>query len=67
MRYMIQAADKAGKKSIMHDPYSFPQLLTDYDLHLLNEGTHWRCYEKLGFRATGEYWVAKVARTPQDA
>jgi 1,4-alpha-glucan branching enzyme len=48
LRYLIRAADKAGKKSIMHDPYSFPQLLTDYDLHLLNEGKHWRCYERLG-------------------
>lgn len=47
-RYMIRAADREGNQSIMHDPYSFPQLLTDYDLHLLNEGTHWRCYDRLG-------------------
>ncbi len=47
-RYMIQAADQQGRKSIMHDPYSFPHLLTDYDLHLLNEGTHWKCYDRLG-------------------
>ena len=32
----------------MHDPYSFPHLLTDYDLHLLNEGRHWQCYDRLG-------------------
>ena len=32
----------------MHDPYSFPHLLTDYDLHLLNEGRHWQCYNRLG-------------------
>ncbi len=32
----------------MHDPYAFPHLLTDYDFHLLNEGTHWQCYNKLG-------------------
>ncbi len=32
----------------MHDPYSFPHLLTDYDLHLLGEGTHWQCYNRLG-------------------
>ena len=30
----------------MHDPYAFPPLLTDYDLHLLGEGTHWRSYER---------------------
>jgi 1,4-alpha-glucan branching enzyme len=47
-RYMIQSADQAGTKTIMHDPYSFPHLLTDYDLHLLNEGTHWHAYNRLG-------------------
>ncbi len=47
-RYMIRAVDEAGKKSTMHDPYSFPHLLTDYDLHLLNEGTHWQSYNRLG-------------------
>ena len=32
----------------MFDPYAFPPLLTDYDLHLLGEGTHYRSYDKLG-------------------
>jgi 1,4-alpha-glucan branching enzyme len=30
------------------DPYAFPPLLTDYDLHLSGEGTHFQKYEKLG-------------------
>ncbi len=48
-RYMIRVAEEGGKKSTMiYDPYSFPHLLTDYDLHLLNEGRHWKSYEKLG-------------------
>jgi len=47
-RYMLRVAEQGGKKSDMHDPYSFPQLLTDFDFHLLNEGTHWRLYERLG-------------------
>ena len=47
-RYMIQVAEESGKKTMMHDPYSFPHLLTDYDLHLLNEGRHWQAYNKLG-------------------
>ncbi|MEE8452052.1 MAG: 1,4-alpha-glucan branching protein GlgB, partial [Thermoguttaceae bacterium] len=47
-RYMIRTADRGGKKTTMHDPYSFPHLLSDYDLHLLNEGTHWQCYERIG-------------------
>ncbi len=47
-RYLIESADEDGEKTTMHDPYSFPQLLTDYDLHLLGEGSHWKCYERLG-------------------
>ena len=27
--------DQRGEQSTMHDPYAFPPLLTDYDLHLL--------------------------------
>ncbi len=46
--YLLQVADTSGNRATMHDPYAFPQLLTEYDLHLLNEGTHWRSYDKLG-------------------
>ncbi|MEW6116119.1 MAG: 1,4-alpha-glucan branching protein GlgB [Nitrospirota bacterium] len=31
-----------------YDPYAFPPLLTDFDLHLFGEGTHYKNYEKLG-------------------
>jgi len=47
-RYLLRVAEEGGKKFTMHDPYSFPHLLTDYDLHLLNEGRHWRLFDKLG-------------------
>jgi 1,4-alpha-glucan branching enzyme len=30
------------------DPYQYGQVLTDFDLHLLSEGTHYRAWEKLG-------------------
>jgi 1,4-alpha-glucan branching enzyme len=30
------------------DPYAFPPVLTDYDLYLFGEGTHYLKYEKLG-------------------
>ena len=30
------------------DPYIFPPVLTDFDLHLMGEGTHFKKYEKLG-------------------
>jgi 1,4-alpha-glucan branching enzyme len=32
----------------MEDPYRYSPVLTDFDLHLFNEGTHLRLYEKLG-------------------
>jgi len=32
----------------LEDPYRFPPILSDFDLHLLSEGTHLRLYEKLG-------------------
>ncbi|HXD20029.1 MAG TPA: 1,4-alpha-glucan branching protein GlgB [Vicinamibacterales bacterium] len=32
------------------DPYRFGQYLTDFDLHLFAEGTHYRAWEKLGSR-----------------
>jgi 1,4-alpha-glucan branching enzyme len=30
------------------DPYRYGRVITDYDLHLLGEGTHYRAFEKLG-------------------
>jgi 1,4-alpha-glucan branching enzyme len=32
------------------DPYQFGQVLTDFDLHLLGEGTHYRAWERFGPR-----------------
>jgi len=32
----------------MEDAYRFPPILSDFDLHLLSEGTHLRLYDKLG-------------------
>ncbi|MGB6041890.1 MAG: 1,4-alpha-glucan branching protein GlgB [Pirellulales bacterium] len=46
--YLIKYADEEGSYHTMHDPYAFPSLLTDYDLHLLGEGTHWDAYNRLG-------------------
>jgi 1,4-alpha-glucan branching enzyme len=34
------------------DPYRYGRVLTDYDLHLLGEGTHYRSFEKLGAHRT---------------
>jgi 1,4-alpha-glucan branching enzyme len=46
--YQLRAIDYSGEQVTMHDPYAFPPLLSDSDLHLLGEGRHWRSYEKLG-------------------
>src|SRR4029077_12559180 len=32
----------------LDDPYRYGRVLTDFDLHLLSEGTHYRAFEKLG-------------------
>ena len=32
----------------MKADYQFPQILTEFDLHLIGEGTHYKNYEKLG-------------------
>lgn len=31
-----------------HDPYAFPPLIPDFDLHLFGEGRHWHVYRQLG-------------------
>jgi 1,4-alpha-glucan branching enzyme len=43
--------DYAGQYEF-EDPYRFPPILSDYDLHLFAEGTHYKMYEKLGAHIT---------------
>ncbi len=43
------------------DPYRFPPVLSDYDLYLLGEGTHYKTYEKLGAHLTEIAGVRGVA------
>ena len=47
-RYKIRIQSHGGEGTEFYDPYSFPPVLTDFDLHLIGEGTHYRNYEKLG-------------------
>jgi len=47
-QYQLRVADPHGTEKTMHDPYAFPSLLSDYDLYLLGEGTHWDAYNRLG-------------------
>ncbi|MEO1498608.1 MAG: 1,4-alpha-glucan branching enzyme, partial [Planctomycetota bacterium] len=46
--YYLRYSDSHGGQKTMRDPYAFDPLLTEYDLHLLNEGSHWDAYERMG-------------------
>jgi 1,4-alpha-glucan branching enzyme len=46
--YRLRIVDKGGRVREIEDPYAFPSLLTEFDLHLIGEGTHYGVYEKLG-------------------
>ncbi|MEW6001607.1 MAG: 1,4-alpha-glucan branching protein GlgB, partial [Nitrospirota bacterium] len=46
--YRISVKSFDGRKSEFYEPYSFLPVLTDFDLHLMGEGSHYRQYEKLG-------------------
>ncbi len=46
--YRLKMTDTQGHSWTVDDPYGLPVRLTDYDLHLIGEGTHYRTYEKLG-------------------
>ncbi|MGD0231827.1 MAG: 1,4-alpha-glucan branching protein GlgB [Syntrophorhabdales bacterium] len=46
--YRLQVTDQAGTVRVIIDPYSFLPVLSDYDLYLIAEGTHYNQYEKLG-------------------
>jgi len=47
-RYRLRARNARGQEWEFEDPYRFWPVLTDFDLHLLSEGTHYDAYEKLG-------------------
>jgi 1,4-alpha-glucan branching enzyme len=47
-RYRLRVTDYAGRVSERYDPYAFPPLLSDFDLHLFSEGTFFKAYETLG-------------------
>ena len=47
-RYHLVWIDSAQHEHIAHDPYSFPEQLSDFDLHLFSEGRHRHAYRILG-------------------
>jgi 1,4-alpha-glucan branching enzyme len=46
--YRLRVIRHDGSEAEFFDPYSFPPILTEYDLYLMGEGTHYKKYEKLG-------------------
>jgi len=46
--YRLRIRWDNGDITEIADPYAFPPLLTEFDLHLFGEGSHWQSYEKLG-------------------
>ena len=46
--YRLAVENHEGHTWEFVDPYRFGPVLTDFDLHLLGEGTHYRNYERLG-------------------
>lgn len=46
--YLLRIEYHNGVIHETEDPYVFPPVLTDFDLHLFNEGNHQQIYEKLG-------------------
>ncbi|HVB36982.1 MAG TPA: hypothetical protein VND92_00525, partial [Vicinamibacterales bacterium] len=46
--YRLRVTRYDGTVSEVDDPYRYGVVLSDYDLHLLGEGTHYQAHEKLG-------------------
>ncbi|NCF65053.1 MAG: 1,4-alpha-glucan branching protein GlgB [Chloroflexi bacterium] len=46
--YLLKTKIYTGETVLYEDPYAFPSTLSDFDAHLLSEGTHMHMYEKLG-------------------
>ncbi len=46
--YRLLVAWPSGEERLVEDPYRFPPVLGDLDVHLLAEGTHLRLHERLG-------------------
>ncbi|MTH77972.1 1,4-alpha-glucan branching protein GlgB [Paracoccus aestuariivivens] len=46
--YRLRATDDAGRNWEFDDPYRFPPVLGEIDLHLIGEGKHHRLWQALG-------------------
>jgi 1,4-alpha-glucan branching enzyme len=48
--YRLRITTSEADTFLIDDPYRYGPVLTDYDLHLLGEGTHVRAFDRLGAR-----------------
>jgi len=46
--YRLRVTSFTGDVAEIDDPYRYGRVLTDFDVHLLGEGTHHRAFDKLG-------------------
>jgi 1,4-alpha-glucan branching enzyme len=46
--YVLRLKNEQGDTWECEDPYRFPSQLSEFDLHLMREGTHYRIWDKLG-------------------
>jgi 1,4-alpha-glucan branching enzyme len=46
--YRLRIADASGGAREVEDPYRFPLSVSDFDLYLFGEGTHYRTYQRMG-------------------
>jgi 1,4-alpha-glucan branching enzyme len=46
--YRLRITEPGGYTREVDDPYRYGQVLTDFDLHLFSEGTHYRAWDVLG-------------------
>jgi len=49
-QYKLKVKTSDNRIAEFFDPYSFMPVLSDFDLHLIGEGSHYKKYEKLGAR-----------------
>lgn len=60
LTYRIRSTDPQGTVTERHDPYSFPPMVSDHDLHLFAEGRLFKAYETLGAHARTINGVAGI-------
>jgi 1,4-alpha-glucan branching enzyme len=46
--YRLRVTEPGGHVREIGDPFKFGQVLSEFDIHLFGEGTHYRAWEKIG-------------------